>query len=248
MRNVHLCFIALMVLVSASVATGAPASPAPTSTACPNGTCTLFFPLVINNLAPHLLAPDNGAQLATLAPPLGWQPSIPGLHKIEVSTDPTFSPDVALAAHSTKQVKEPLPDQIATLISSNLKPSTTYYWRVGAVQPQGTFYATTRSFTTPASGTIVLPGLAQLISPANNAKLKGTQVLLKWQPYSGAVIYRIKVYDANGVELPDSAQIAATKTSLLVEGLQPGTYTWKIKIYNEAGWGEYTTPWAFTIS
>lgn len=249
MKMLRLWGIALLSLLSVASVAGAPRAAQLADIACPNGTCTAYMPLISYEVLPIYLSPPNNAQLASYAPILSWRPALAGLHKIQVSTDATFSPVAPLVLDTTKQAKLPLPAQLDTIISANLKPGTTYYWRVGVVLPEGETYSVAQSFATPAAGAVALPGLVQLVSPKNKAILKGSEALLQWQPYGGALLYRIKVYDAAGNEFePGSTQLAATQTSFLVKGLQRGTYTWKMKVYTETGWGEYSPIFTFTMA
>ena len=239
MRILRPCLVALLSLVSIVAAAGAPRS-AQTATTCPVGGCRQYLPLLNYQVAPALVAPANAEQLTTLAPPLIWRPTVIGQHKIEVSVDPEFSGLFPLDLNTTKQVKLPLPQTIQTQMTSNLKFGITYFWRVGVVLPEGVVYSPVQSFTTPAEGSIQLPGLVTVITPRNNSHLTGNRVELKWVAISGALLYRIRMFDAAGNAFdPGTVQLAGDKTRYLVENVPSGTYTWKIKVYTAVGWGPY---------
>ena len=240
MRLLRPCLVVLLSLLSIVSVAGAPRSAQPAPAACLNGTCTLYLPLLKYDLAPVLVTPIIDEQLTTLAPVLTWHPAVSGLHRIQVSTDPGFSLTVTMAVSSTKQVKLPLPDQVDTALTSNLKYATTYFWRVGIVLPAGEVYSPARTFTTPAKDTIQLPGLVPIIAPRNGANLTGNRVLLKWGAIPGAISYRIRMYDATGAQFdPGTVQVAGDQTTFWVEDIPPGTYTWRMKVYTAAGWGPY---------
>ena len=252
MRTLRPCIVVLLILlsiVSAASAAGAPRSAQLAPAACTTGACTLYLPLLKYDVAPLLLDPAEGAQLATLAPPLTWTPSTIGIHRIQVTTDAGFSPSGSFALSTTKTVRLPLPESLTTALSSNLKYSTTYFWRVGVALPQGgTAYSSVQSFTTPAQGTLQLPGLVPIIAPRNNDNISGARVLLKWGTVPGALIYRIRMSDANGNDFtPGDAQVAGDQTTAWVEDIPKGTYTWKIKVLNSAGWGPYGNDYKFTL-
>jgi hypothetical protein len=234
-------------LLSIAAVAGAPRSAQPAAGACPNGTCTVFLPLTTNEVAPILLGPVGNAQIISVAPSLSWRPSVPGLHKIQVTTDPNFAPTASLAVSTTKTIKLPIPAQVDTLLTSNLKAGTTYYWRVGVALPQGDFFSEIQSFTTPAN--VVLPGLVPILSPRNNAHISPGRMLLKWGAVPGAILYRIRMFDANGNQFnPGTTQVPGTDTTFWVENLTPGTYTWKIKVYTQVGWGPYGDDYTFRVS
>jgi len=240
MRLLRPCLVVLLSFLSIVSVAGAPRSAQPAPAACSNGTCALYLPLLKYDVAPTLVAPAIGVELSTLAPALSWHPAVSGLHRIQVSTDAGFSPSVTMAVSTTKQVKLPLPDQIDTIVSSNLKYATTYFWRVGVALPQGDTYSLVQSFTTPAKGAIQLPGLVPVIAPRNGASLTGNRVLLKWGAIPGAISYRIRMYDSAGAQFdPGSAQVAGDQTTFWVEDVPRGNYTWKMKVYTAAGWGPY---------
>lgn len=249
MKILRPCLVVFLSLLSILSVAGAPRSDRPAAAACSSGTCAVYLPLLQHNIAPTLIAPIADAHLTTLAPYLAWSPTVSGLHRIQVSTDPEFSAFVTPAISSTKQVKLPLPAEIDTAITSNLKYATTYYWRVGVALSQGDVYSAAQSFTTPAKDAVQLPGLVPIIAPRNNANLTGKRVLLKWGAIPGALLYRIRMFDAAGQAFdPGTVQVPGSATTYWVENTPPGTYTWKIKVYTAAGWGPYDDDYMFKMS
>lgn len=247
MRILRLCFVVLLSMISVISVAGAPRNAQTAAAACPIGGCKGYLPLLTYQVTPALLAPADAAQLSSLAPLLSWRPVVSGLHKIQMSTDASFSPSVTLAVSTTKQVKLPLPAQVDTEITSNLKTSTTYYWRVGVALAQGDTYSPVQSFTTPE--TVVLPGIVPIISPRNNASLTGSRVLLKWGAVPGALLYRIRMFDANGNQFgPGTEEVDGNTVALWVENMPKGAYTWKIKVLTVGGWGPYGDDFSFKLS
>lgn len=249
MRILRLCLVVLLSFITIASVNGAPQKAQPAVAACSSGICTTYLPLLSYQVTPGLLSPSKDAQLTSLAPSLLWQPNASGLHKIQVSVDAGFSPAVTLAVSTTKQIKLPLPAQVETAITSNLKAGTTYYWRVGVALPAGDMYAPTQSFVTPAQDAVQLPGLVPIIAPSNNATFRNSRVYFKWGAIPGAILYRIRMFDASGEQFsPGTLQVDGTTTSLWVENMPKGIYTWKIKVYTAAGWGPYDDDFTFKLN
>ena len=249
MRILRLCFVVLLSMISVLSVAGAPRNVPTTAAACTNGICKAYLPLLSYQVTPVLLAPADAAQLSSLAPLLSWRPVVSGLHKIQVSTDSGFAPSVTLAVSTTKQIKLPLATQVDTEITSNLKPATTYYWRVGVALPQGDSYTPVQNFTTPAQDAVQLPGVVPIISPRNNASLTGSRVLLKWGALPGAILYRIRMFDASGNQFgPGTEEVDGNTVALWVENMPKGSYTWKIKVLTASGWGPYGDDFAFKLT
>jgi Fibronectin type III domain len=164
-----------------------------------------------------------------------------------VSLDPTFPPINTLPLSETKVLQHPLDQE--TLITSNLTSKLTYYWRVGIRTAAGYQYAQARSFTTPAKNAALLPIVVPLVSPANQAVLSSTSVLLQWQNVPTALYYRVRIYDASSALFSaGSSEVQSPAHSLEASGLQPGTsYTWKVKALNRYGWGQYGAIYHFSV-
>lgn len=95
---------------------------------------------------------------------------------------------------------------------------------------------------------VLLPGVqptpVQLISPAQNAEVKGGSVPFSWTPVKGAAAYYLQVYlaqAANGVAVRPGAllniawQGAATHYSLSTAHMLKGTYRWRVAAIDKAG-------------
>ncbi|HEU5100892.1 MAG TPA: hypothetical protein VFU22_17805 [Roseiflexaceae bacterium] len=243
--------VSLVVLVSllsfASVLASPRGAPA-AQTACPSGTCKTYLSLMTVSTAPQLNSPADGFASSALAFNLSWTPVTVGKHQIQISSDPLFLDIDRIAVDTTKTVRQPIPAQMDTLITSNLKGSTLYYWRVGAPSTQGYIYSPVRTFTTPPKTAGTLPIATNILAPKNNTSIKGTTVKLQWQSITGATAYRIRMYDANGKSVSDGTEeLGGTANALVVEDLPLGTYKWKVKCLNGFGWGEYSEEFVFTL-
>lgn len=89
--------------------------------------------------APSLLAPENGATNVSTTPTFSWGTSSEATsYRLQISTSSSFSSPLFYdqgASGASQQVV-------------GLAPSTSYFWRVGATNTNGTTYSTPRNFTT----------------------------------------------------------------------------------------------------
>jgi hypothetical protein len=150
----------------------------------------------------------------------------------------------------TKDVRAPLPAQVVTLITSDLKPQQTYYWRIEKTGKESSLFAASEYFITPAKNARLLPPGVQMISPAYNSSVPAGDALLAWQPIAGALYYRIRVYDPNNAIVGGAPSEAdGATTSIGVPNLTPGlTYHWKVKALNGYGWGPYLADHYFKVT
>jgi hypothetical protein len=239
----------LIVLISMLTFASALAAPRQQTTAatCTNNNCQVFLPLVLWQIHPTLVSPTDNLASGSLAPVLSWSPATHRPPQIQVSSDPSFVEGTTMPVNYTKRVRNPIPAQIDTAITSNLKGNTTYFWRVGAPDNIGGHqYSTVRTFTTPPKDSSLLPSATNILAPKDNAVIKGSTVLLQWQSVVGATNYRIKMYDATGKTV-SSDELGGAENRLLVEDLPLGTYYWKVKVINSYGWGDYSPEFYFKL-
>lgn len=137
-------------------------------------------------ITPILTGPQDGKILNTIKPTFSWE--------IDESLDEQFinitmSPDYNLhflsGGRNFAREKENLG---SVTLSENLKEDTTYYWH--ASYDNGPF-STTESFRTGSGGIILESPI--LSSPENGAELSNTNVILSWDPVSGADFYEISL-------------------------------------------------------
>jgi hypothetical protein len=248
MRVPIISLVVLVSLLSFASVLAAPRGAPLAQSACPTGTCKTYLSLMTLSTTPQLNAPADGFASAALAFNLSWTPVIAGKHQIQVSSDPLFIDTTKISVDTTKTVRLPIPAQIDSLITSNLKGSTLYYWRIGAPSAQGYNYSPVRTFTTPAKNAGTLPIATNILAPKNHTSIKGTTVKLQWQSLPGATAYRVRMYDANEKSVSDGTEeLGGTANALVVEDLPLGTYHWKVKCLNAFGWGDYSEEFFFTL-
>jgi hypothetical protein len=249
MRVSKIGLVVLLSLLSFASALAAPRGAPSAQTACPAGGCKIYLSHMTLSTIPQLIAPADGFASSALALTLSWSPVTIGKHSLQVSSDPQFMDETRISVDTTKTIKQPIPAQVDTLITSNLKGSTLYYWRVGVPLAQGGYlFSPARTFTTPPKSSGTLPIATNILAPKNNTRIKGSTVKLQWQAIPGATAYRVRMYDANGKGVSDgSEELGGTANSLVVEDLEFGTYHWKVKCMNAFGWGDYSEEFYFTL-
>src|SRR5262249_34629341 len=222
MRASRLSLTLLMIVLSLAPSSRAARAAQPVEI-CAGAKCQIYLSLIAHNPQVMLFAPTSGASISSLAPVLAWWAPIAGMYRIQVTEDSAFAPTSSFAVSETKDVKEPLPAQIITLINTNLKPLQTYYWRVEKKGKESGVFSASAYFKTPAKNDRLLPPGVQLLSPANNGSVAASNVVLSWQPLTGALYYRFRVYDANNVLVSGiPAEVDAAMTSIGVPNLIPG--------------------------
>ena len=127
-----------------------------------------------------------------------------------------------------------------TSVSFNgLNGTTTYHWRVTAVNTVGTAVSQTRSFTTAALAVPVLT------SPANGATRISRTPTLRWNT-TGTLAYDIQVSTNSNFTSP--LQFSSTTTSVVVSQtlLSRTRYFWRVRSKNNASTGAWSAAWSFT--
>ena len=122
--------------------------------------------------------------------------------------------------------------------------STTYYWRVLAVNLAGSSeWSAVRSFTT----IVDLPATPVLVSPSNNAVDVGTSPELSWQNANGAETYTLQVSTVSDFSSTVVDVSSLEGTSYTVQELEnETTYFWRVRAVNTGGDGNWSDVWGFT--
>ncbi|MCX6155819.1 MAG: T9SS type A sorting domain-containing protein [Candidatus Kapabacteria bacterium] len=155
-------------------------------------------------------------------------------YKIQISTDNQFN---------STQVDEPTLLTNYYNLQPALSPSTTYFWRVAAVNTKGTSnWTNTIKFTTSAPA----PGVIKLYKPVNYAKNLGLTPNFTWAKDASALKYNLQI-----TSVPDdfsSSYIVLELTSLTDTSyncpknrlLKNMTYYWRLRMTTSGGTG----PWS----
>jgi uncharacterized protein (TIGR02145 family) len=180
--------------------------------------------------APSLISPTNAATNVATSPTLTWS-TLSGstAYGVQVSTVSSFVTII---------------NDDSTLITGSktvngLTNSTTYYWRVIAINAGGTStWSTIFRFTTVP----VAPAAPTLITPANATDI-AVMPTFTWNTVAGAATYRIQIATASDfstMTIDDSTLAAGTKT--LITALSGGlTYYWRVNAKNTGGTSAWST-------
>lgn len=187
---------------------------------------------------PTLIQPQNGSTLSTIAPLYVWDdgsdPFATGF-RLQVARDPQFS-------HGAGSVRTSIHGEYEFRFSTNLEPSTTYYWRAYLVcgDERGP-YSDVWSFTTGSAGTI-LPAPV-LVAPADGSAVPSTVATLQWSSVPGAVDYLVcwRQVGLGGYnyEWQSGTQQAAYLSN-------NSTYEWWVSARNDYAIGTDSPKWQLT--
>jgi hypothetical protein len=138
-----------------------------------------------------------------------------------------------------------------TVPRSNLKPLTTFYWRVGVYLPDGISYSPTTRFTTAADDPQRRLATPDHLSPPAGAKINTTTPTLIWAAMPGADAYKVRiVLRSTGETIRTTSVLDAPQTSYTVpDGVLDRftTYRWQIKVHTSFGWSEYGPFWDIKV-
>ncbi len=185
--------------------------------------------------APALSSPSNGATNQATTLTAGWNASTGATqYWIQVSVNSNFAaPAVndSAVASTSRQI-------------GPLDGSTTYYWRVAAINNIGTGpWSSTWSFTTVVTSPPAIPTLS---SPTNNATGVSISPTLVWNAAAYATSYRVQVSmssEFGSFIVNDSV----TTTSRSVSSVDYSTtYYWRVYSKNNVGSSAWSSTWAFT--
>ncbi|HYF02475.1 MAG TPA: CAP domain-containing protein, partial [Patescibacteria group bacterium] len=131
----------------------------------------------------------------------------------------------------------------------NLSHGKTYYWRVKAANTNGWGeFSGARSFTVQ----LQLPARVELVSPENNSA-QGPNPILKWRSVENTTSYWIEVskFDTTFSEVVVRDSNLTTTSYQGQEAVFTkdggGVFFWRIRAKNDAGWGEFSQVWNFSV-
>lgn len=184
---------------------------------------------------PQLVSPANNASnLAINGLVLNWRKALRATsYELQYDVVPGFA----------SPVSRTLTDTLFNLPTLNY--STSYYWRVRAINPQGSSaFSSAWVFTTTAPTT---PPLAvQLLSPADNSVNQPTLITLRWSSAATASSYRLEYATDAAFVSPTVRTLGDTFATLTLS--LGTTYFWRVQASNVVGGSAYSTVWQFSTS
>ena len=125
-----------------------------------------------------------------------------------------------------------------------LESDTRYYWHVRASNMAGNSdWSETWSF-----GTIVqLPNQVSLDSPQNGAIINTDSVQFVWQMSQPDIDRYWFEFSMDSLFTTSTIDSSLVDTTTTVQQLENGTYWWRVRAGNIAGWGPYSEVWRFSV-
>ena len=193
-----------------------------------------FTTVALPQVAPTLVSPGNNSTGISANPTLSWtdpEPDI-SLYELEIATDSGFTQNL-----------QDITSISSTSYQSNLVYSTTYYWRVRAVNANGNGpWSNAWSFTTVTGVTI--PKIAPTLDDPGNDT---TILTLYWSDSEQG----IDSYELQLAMDPGFAQIVRDVSTIIERSyqltVQPGKYYWRVRGVNSVGDGPWSSVQNFSI-
>jgi hypothetical protein len=187
--------------------------------------------------APQLVSPVNLASGLPTSVTMRWHPS-EGAMGYHLRLTPTASRDSGLTVNDST-----LTDTTYTV--SMLQPNTQYYWWVEAITTAGKGGSSATWGFRTAQGQASRP---ELVYPGPNAALNTTVVAFVWRKATLDVTrywHDLATDSLFAFRISDST---ITDTTFLKTGLPNGTYWWRVRAFNAAGWGAYSDARKFSVA
>jgi len=185
---------------------------------------------------PVLLTPANQTNDQPVSLQLMWH-SVPSAatYHVQLATDSLFTAIVINDSALVDTLK----------LASSLLNNTPYYWHVRAKNTGGTSaWSGTWKFTTITT----MPDPVILIQPANGTQFNVDTVIFSWNRTNPNVLKYWFEIASDSVFAASQIDSNLTDTVITVRNLTQQPYWWRVRAYNNAGWGTYSEIRHFTIS
>jgi serine protease Do len=91
------------------------------------------------------------------------------------------------------------------------------------------------------------PGAPMLVAPTDGSKFVNELPKLSWLPTTGADVSRVQIL-SSGVEVHAKSNLTGADYVVPAGVLADGTYTWRVSVHNEGGWGAWSGTRSFILS
>lgn len=194
-----------------------------------------FSTVALAPSAPLVVSPSDGSINQSLGTTLAWSPVAGATsYRLQFGTDDTFT---------TLLVDSTVIDSSQCSLSGLLR-STTYFWRVSAINSGGaSVYSDIAGFTTipPA------PPVPTLDLPLHHASELPASSMFSWFRVPGATSYRLQLASDSSFATPLTDQSSIPDSSFIVHSLSYSTvYHWRVSAYNPGGGSPFTSARTFT--
>jgi hypothetical protein len=194
-----------------------------------------FTTVIAPPATPALVSPASGAADQTVSLRLAWN---------NVSTVVNYHVQVATDTGFTKLFMQDstLTDSLKSIIG--LLNSTTYYWRVRALNAGGgSAWSDTRTFSTISAAS----GVPKLVSPVSMSVDQPLSLSFNWNKVSIAVSYGFQIATDTGFTNLLAQDTALTDSLKAINGLFANkTYYWRVRAKSTGGAGAWSNTWSFT--
>tara|TARA_R100000908_G_scaffold60755_1_gene38316 strand:- start:9799 stop:14193 length:4395 start_codon:yes stop_codon:yes gene_type:complete len=179
---------------------------------------------------PQLVSPDSGAVNVGLNPDLVWEaPANASTYDVQVALNGSFTNELIVDTTGFEPT---------TISLSELENGTDYFWRVRAINTEGTTgqWSEVSAFATLPLG----PALVSLVSPADSVVDVSLPVQFDWQAADRATRYELQYSEDASFTFTSDTTLSGTELSL--SDLSSGTgYFWRVRAENSGGisaWSE----------
>ncbi|PKP01145.1 MAG: hypothetical protein CVU11_16125 [Bacteroidetes bacterium HGW-Bacteroidetes-6] len=194
-----------------------------------------------------LSSPTDGlTNVSTSGTILDWAPHVGvDFYQLQIDTTNLFN-SISLITLDKAYINSSNGNSDTYQTTGPLLSNQIYFWRVRAINAVDTSGWTVRSFNT-GSGTILLPAVPTLVSPANTATGQAVALMLDWNTSANATSYEYEY--ADNASFFSSVSGTTTNTYANISGLNaPGiTYYWRVRSKNGTSiYSDYSSVWSFT--
>ncbi len=190
----------------------------------------------------ELLSPENSAKDQSINVELVWK-QIRGARTYELMVSETENFESAVI--DTVIEADSFDNASISFNATSLTRGTTYYWKVFPIKQRNSGpWSEVWSFTTRESE--AEPGAVDLISPNDGINLEEGEIKFEWDAMEDVENYNYQVSaDADFTELIVDTLVSSS--SINVDDLEAGEYSWRVAPELEAGNGPWSSVWSFLV-
>ena len=187
---------------------------------------------------PALLTPRTDSVVSSATARFTWsRPEFSRYFQFQLSFDSTFGLGRVVDSSGIADT---------ALVIQQLGSGTSFFWRV---RSYNTFGYSPWSPVRHLRTIIDRPSQVVLVSPQNGATVSGDSVRCRWKRVEPEVGRYWFENATDSLFAHGSIDSTVADTVYLLRGAQRGSnYWWKVKAYNNAGWGPFSETWKFAVS